>query len=50
MAVTAFVQGGDAPGDVDDEVALTLLSTIHDIPGFRGGNAESCGRVGDGCR
>ena len=26
MAVTAFVPGGDAPGDVNDEVALTLLS------------------------
>ena len=26
MAVTAFVTGGDAPGDVDDEVALTLPS------------------------
>ena len=26
MAVTAFVPGGDVPGDVDDEVALTLPS------------------------
>ena len=26
MAVTAFVPGGDAPGDVDDEVALRLPS------------------------
>ena len=26
MAVTAFVPGGDAPGDVDDEVTLTLPS------------------------
>ena len=26
MAVAAFVPGGDAPGDVDDEVALTLPS------------------------
>ena len=26
MTVTAFVPGGDAPGDVDDEVALTLPS------------------------
>ena len=26
MAVTAFVPGGDAPGDVDDEIALTLPS------------------------
>ena len=26
MAVTAFVPGDDAPGDVDDEVALTLPS------------------------
>ena len=50
MAVTAFVPGGDAPGDVDDEVALTLLSQRSVYPGFRGGNAGSCGRVGDGCR
>ena len=26
MAATTFVLGGDAPGDVDDEVALTLPS------------------------
>ena len=26
VAVTAFAPGGDAPGDVADEVALTLLS------------------------
>ena len=26
MAVTAFEPGGDAPGDVDDDVTLTLLS------------------------
>ena len=26
MAATAFVPGGDAPGDVDNEVALTLPS------------------------
>ena len=26
MAVTAFVPGGDVPGDVDDEAALTLPS------------------------
>ena len=26
MTVTAFVPGGDAPGDVGDEVALTLPS------------------------
>ena len=25
MAVTAFGPGGDAPGDVDDDVTLTLL-------------------------
>ena len=34
MAVTAFVPGGDAPGDVDDEVTLTLpsqrLTTFQD--------------------
>ena len=28
MAVTAFVPGGDAPGDVDDEVTLTLPSQL----------------------
>ena len=39
MAVAAFVPGGDA-----------AVSTTHDIPGFRGGNAGSCGCVGDGCR
>ena len=26
MAVTVFRPGGDAPGDVDDDVTLTLLS------------------------
>ena len=26
MAVTAFVSGGDAPGDAEDEVAMTLPS------------------------
>ena len=26
MAATAFGPGGDAPGDVDDDVTLTLLS------------------------
>ena len=26
MAVTAFGPGGDAPGDVDDDDTLTLLS------------------------
>ena len=26
IAVTAFVSGGDAPGDVDDNVTLTLPS------------------------
>ena len=26
MAVTAFVSGGDPPGDVDDEVTMTLPS------------------------
>ena len=38
MAVTAFVPGGNVPGDVDDVVTLTLPSTTHDIPVFRGGN------------
>ena len=50
MAATAFVPGGDAPGDVDDDVALdAAVSTTHNIPRFRGANAGSCGRVGDGC-
>ena len=34
MAVTAFGPGGDAPGDVDDNVTLALLSpTTHDVHG-----------------
>ena len=49
MAVTAFGPGGGAPGDVDDDATLTLLSqTTHDVPGFRGGDAGPCGRVEDG--
>ena len=35
MAVTAFGPGGDVPGDVDDDVTLTLLS-----PGRAWGNGE----------
>ena len=50
MAVTAFVPGVDAPGDVDDKVAVTAaVSATHDILEFRGGDAGSCGRVEDGC-
>ena len=38
MAVTAFGPGGDAPGDVDDDVTLTLLSqrpSCSTIPRWR---------------
>ena len=50
MAVTAFGPGGGAPGDVEDDATLTLpaVSTTHDVPGFRGGDAGPCGRIGDG--
>ena len=51
MADTAFVQGGDAPGDVVDEVALALPSQRPVV--FQDSeveNAGSCGCVGDGCR
>ena len=50
MAVTAFGPGGDAPGDVDDDVTLELLSQRPMIPGFRGRDAQSFRRVGDGGR
>ena len=43
MAVTAFVPGGDAPGDVDDEVALTLPSQRPMI--FQDSEVEMRGRV-----
>ena len=51
MAVGVFVPGGDAPGDVDDEVALKLPSQRGMI--FQDSEVEkpgSCGRVGDDCR
>ena len=44
MAVTAFVSGGDAPGDVDDEVALTLPSQRPMI--FQDSEVEMRDRVG----
>ena len=44
MAVTAFVPGGDAPGDVDDEVALTLPSQRPII--FQDSEVEMRDRVG----
>ena len=44
MTVTAFVPGGDAPGDVDDEVALTLPSQQPMI--FQHSEVEMRDRVG----
>ena len=44
MAVPAFVTGGDAPGDVDDEVALTLPSQRPMI--FQDSEVEMRNRVG----
>ena len=44
MAVTVFVPGGDAPGDVDDEVALTLPSQQPMI--FQDSEVEMRDRVG----
>ena len=44
MAATALVPGGDAPGDVDDEVALTLQSQRPII--FQDSEIEMRGRVG----
>ena len=44
MAVTAFVPSGDAPGDVDDEVALTLPSQRPTI--FQDSEVEMRDRVG----
>ena len=44
MAVTAFVPGGDAPGDLDDEVALTLPSQRPMI--FQDSEAEMRDRAG----
>ena len=47
MANTAFVPGGDAPGNVEDEVALTLPSQQSMI--FQGSEVGMRDRVG-GCR
>ena len=44
MAVTVFVPGGDAPGGVDDEVALTLPSQRPMI--FQDSEVEMRNRVG----
>ena len=44
MAVTALVPGGDAPDDVDDEVALTLHSQRPMI--FQDSEVEVRDRVG----
>ena len=44
MAATAFVPGGDVPGDVDDEVALMLPSQRPMI--FRDFDVEMCDRGG----
>ena len=44
MAVTAFVPGSDAPGDVDNEVALTLPSQRPII--FQDSEGEMRDRVG----
>ena len=43
MAVTAFVPGGGAPGDVDDEVALKLPSQRFMI--FQNSEVEMRDRV-----
>ena len=44
MVVAAFVPGGDAPGDVDDEVTLTLPSQRPMI--FQDSEVEMQDRVG----
>ena len=44
MAVTAFEPCGDAPGDVDDDVTLTLLSQRPMM--FQDSEVEMKGRVG----
>ena len=44
MAITAFVPAGDAPGDVDDEVALTLPSQRPMI--FQDSDVEMRDRAG----
>ena len=44
MAVMAFVPGGDAPGDVDEEITLTLLSIRPMM--FQDSEVEMQDRVG----
>ena len=44
MAVTVFGPGGDAPGDVDDDVTLTLLSQRPVM--FQDSEVEMKDRVG----
>ena len=44
MATTAFVPGGDAPGDVDDEITLTLPCQRPMI--FHDSGVEMWDRVG----
>ena len=44
MAVTTFWPGGDAPGDVDDDVTLTLLSQRPMM--FQDSEVEMKDRVG----
>ena len=44
MAVTAFGPGGDAPGDVSDDVTLALLS--HRPMMFQDSDVEMQDRVG----
>ena len=44
MAVTAFGPGGDAPGDVDDDVTLALLSQLPMM--FKAAEVEMQDRVG----
>ena len=44
MTVTAFGPGGDAPGDVDDDVTLTLLS--QRLTMFQDSEEEVQDRVG----
>ena len=47
MAVTAFGPGGGAPGDVDDDATLTLLSQQPMMFQDSEVDAGPCGRVGD---
>ena len=48
MAVTAFEPGGGAAGEVDNQLHTYAASrTTDDVPVFLGGDAASCGHVGD---